>query len=221
MSEDLTLREGSQFGELPTDLRNLGPEALSGSPPLFTFEADGYATNGGAERRVLNSIPPPISTAETFRAISYLSRANFESFRSLRFFGRGTQVLSPSSGTTYVTIASVTIPPTWAGVVTSFGQWIGDPTAYNKPDGSQDDISWKIIINDSTVFNYDGFPYVISSLDNPAKLFIPVGEGNTISIQATNNMAVGSFGAKDLAVKAVLFGHQFPLDEIDDVFRNK
>lgn len=227
-----------EFAELPEDLRGMGPISLPDGSFIPGFEGDIYATVGGAYRSFIEPIPPSLSgTRVSFSAINYLPRANFESFRSQRFFAFGSALLPPDP-TTFVDLlidvsslppgapqtgssGPLLIPGSFSAVITSFGQWIGDASAFQKPNGSPDDISWSIQAGGTPVFNYGNFPCMISSLDNPAKMYAIVNENTPIQISVKNSLAPTAVGARDIAVKVVIFGHQFPIDELDDVFRNR
>jgi len=227
-----------EFGELPEDLRGMGPVSLPDGSFLPGFEGDIYATDGGSYRSYVEPIPPSLSGAQiNFSAINYLPRANFESFRSQRFFAFGAALLPPDPTTfvdLFVDIASLpsgspqksssgalTIPSGFSAVITGFGQWIGDATAFQKPNGDPDDIAWKVQAGGTPIFNFGNFPCVISALDNHAKMFAIVNENTPIQVSVKNCVASTDTDARDIAVKAVLFGHQFPIDEIDDIFRNR
>lgn len=227
-----------EFGELPEDLRGMGPISLPDGTFLPGFEGDIYSTIGGATRAFVEPIPPTLSGAQVdFSAISYLPRANFESFRSQRFFAYGSALLPPDPTAfvdLFVDISSLpsgspqtgssgplTIPQGFAAVITSFGQWIGDSNAYQKPNGDPDDIAWSVQAGGTTIFNYGNFPCMISTLNNPTKMFAIVNENTQIQVSVKNCLASSDTDARDIPVKAVIFGHQFPVDEIDDVFRNR
>jgi len=214
--KDLTVRDddGSnqdlehlgEIGELgEPNLRGLGPAPALNLP--VTFDQTNFTRTGA-------------SLAE-FTATSVLPRSNYESFRSLRLFKPGVAVLAPSSGATFSSLSSFTIPGGFAAVITGLGQWIGDASAYNKSNGDPDDITWRITINNSPVFDYGSFRYVISTLEKEAKLYFIAAEDSIVELLATNNIVVGSPGAHDIAVKGFLTGHQFPMDEINDIFRNR
>ena len=226
-----------EFGELPEDLRGMGPISLPDGTFLPGFEGDIYST-GGAYRSFVEPIPPSLSGAQiSFSAINYLPRANFESFRSQRFFAFGTALLPPDP-TVFVDLlvdiaalppgapqkgssGVLTIPSGFSAVITSFGQWIGDATAFQKPSGEADDIAWSIKAGGTPVFNYGNFPCVISSLDKAAKMFAIVNENTPIQVSVKNGISPTAVAARDIAVKVVIFGHQFPIDELDDMFRNR
>jgi len=228
-----------EFGELPEDLRGMGPVSLPDGTFLPGFEGDVYQTSGGSYRSFVEPIPPSLSGNQvSFAAINYLPRANFESFRSQRFFAFGSALLPPDP-TTFVDLfvdattvispgspqtgssGTLDIPSGFSAVITSFGQWIGDSTAFQKPDGSPDDIAWSVQAGGTPVFNYGNFPCMISSLDNNTKMFAIVNENTPIQVSVKNCIATTAIAARDIAVKAVIFGHMFPIDELDDVFRNR
>lgn len=220
--KEVTERDSTQLpgglGELPEDLRGVGRNSVPGYPDIF--EGDGYSFNGGAYRPNVEPIPN-LQTESKVVGINYLPRFNFESFRSQRLFKFGRATLAPSSGNTFSVLATIEIPDGFGAVITGLGQWIGDPTAYNKPDGSEDDIRWRITVANSGVFDYANFRTVISTLTQEAKLFFVVGEGITIQLLASNDQPVGSMGSSDIPVSGFLTGHQFPIDELDDIFRNR
>jgi len=227
-----------EFAELPEDLRGMGPISLPDGSFLPGFEGDIYQTTGGAYRSFVEPIPPSLSGAQvSFSAINYLPRANFESFRSQRFFAFGSALLPPDPTgfvDLFVDIASLApgapqkassgplaIPAGFSAVITGFGQWIGDATAFQKPNGDADDIAWRIQAGGTPIFNFGNFPCVISSLDNHAKMFAVVNENVPIQVGVKNCIASSDTFARSIAVKAILFGHQFPIDELDDIFRNR
>lgn len=222
MEEEVTQRDSTQLpgglGELPDDLRVVGPHSIPGIPDIF--EGDGYSFKGGANRPNLEPIPN-LQTEMKVVGINYLPRANYPSFRSQRIFQFGRATLAPSSGNTFSTLASFEIPDGFAAVITGLGQWIGDPTAYQKPNGDEDDVRWRITVAGSGVFDYSNFQVVISSLTQEAKLFFVAGEGITVELSASNDQPVGSMGSSDIPVAGYLTGHQFPIDELDDIFRNR
>lgn len=224
MSEELTERDGTilpgygGFGDLPEDLRGSGPVSIPGVP--YVFEGDAYAYGGGSYRTYVEPIPSVASDIK-FTAISYLPRFNFESFRSQRFFQFGRASIAPSTGNTFTTLATITIPQGVAGVVTGLGQWIGDATAYQKADGSADDVAWQISVSGTGAFGYANFSLIISTLEQESKLFLIASENTVITLSATNNQTVAGFGTHDIPVTGYITGHQFPIDELDDIFRNR
>lgn len=223
MSEELTERDGTEYGfsglgDLPEDLRGSGPISIPGVP--YVFEGDSYAYGGGSYRTYVEPIPS-IASEIKFTAISYLPRFNYESFRSQRFFQFGRAVLAPSSGNTFTTLATVNIPQGVAAVLTGIGQWIGDATAYKKADGTADDVSWQISVSGTGAFGYSNFSIMVSTLEAEGKMFIIASENTSIVFTATNTQTVGSFGAHDIPVTGYVTGHQFPIDELDDIFRNR
>ena len=181
--------------------------------------------------------PGSLSNQFSFSAINYLPRANFESFRSQRFFAGGSALLPPDP-TTFVNLMQDTslLPPTdplryssgpllvpqgFAAVITGLRQWIGDADAFQKVDGEPDDIVWRITAGGAAVFNFGNFPIMISSLDNEAKLFVIATESTNITLEVKNNIDPSSTEARPIAVKGALTGHWFPMDELDDIFRNR
>jgi len=226
------------FGELPEDLRGMGPISLPDGSFMPGFEGDVYSTTGGAYRSFVEPIPPSLSGSQvSFSAINYLPRANFESFRSQRFFAFGSALLPPDPTEfidLFIDTASLlpgapqkassgilAVPQGFSAVITGFGQWIGDATAFQKPNGDPDDISWRVAVASTSVFNFGNFPCVISSLDSHAKMFAIINENTQMQVSVKNNLATSDTFARSIAVKAILFGHQFPIDELDDVFRNR
>jgi len=229
-----------EFGELPEDLRGMGPISLPDGSFLPGFEGDVYQTGfGGSYRSFVEPIPPSLSGAQvSFSAINYLPRANYESFRSQRFFAFGAALLPPDptvfvdllvDATTVIAPGSpqtgssgvLFIPQGFSAVITSLGQWIGDASAFQKPDGSPDDIAWSVEAGGTPVFGYGNFPCMVSSLDEHTKMFAIVNENTPIQVSVKNNIAPTAIGARSIAVKVVIFGHQFPIDELDDIFRNR
>ena len=238
----------SGFGELPEDLRGMGPVSMPDGSYMPGMEGDVYATSyttgfitgdGLVDpfRGIISPVPGAYSNQFNFSAINYLPRANFESFRSQRFFSGGSAFL-PADPTTFVNLMVDTassppgdpvkfssgpllVPQGFAAVITGLRQWIGDANSFQKSDGSPDDISWRVTAGGAGVFNFGNFPVMISALDNEAKMFIIVTENTNITLEVKNNIATSSPGARSIAVKGALTGHWFPMDEIDDVFRNR
>ncbi len=254
--KEFTEREGLSdfsggFGELPEDLRGMGPISLPNGAFIPGSEGDmysqsyttGFSTQFGSPgygdpfRTNLIPVPGSLSNQFSFSAINYLPRANFESFRSQRFFAGGSALLPPDP-TAFVDLMvdTTTLPPGsavkyssgplfvpqgYAAVITGLRQWIGDANAFQKPDGSADDIAWNVTAGGASVFNFGNFPVMISSLDNEAKLFIIATETTNISLKVKNCITPGTTAARTIAVKGALTGHWFPIDELDDVFRNR
>ena len=256
--KEFTEREGLSdfsggFGELPEDLRGMGPISLPDGSYLPGSEGDmfsasystGFTSTSsiGAPgfidpfRSSITPVPGSLSNQFSFSAINYLPRANFESFRSQRWFSGGSALLPPDP-TTFVDLMVDTAltPPTdpvkfssgpllvpqgFAAVITGLRQWIGDANAFQKPDGSPDDIVWRVTGGGAAVFNFGNFPVMISALDNEAKMFVIVTENTNITLEVKNNVTSGAPNARPIAVKGALTGHWFPIDELDDIFRNK
>lgn len=230
----------NDFGELPEDLRGMGPVTLPDGSFLPGLEGDIYGSvyGGGAARAFVEPIPGAFSNQFSFSAINYLPRANFESFRSQRFFAGGSAFL-PADPTTFVPLlvdtaslppsspqkqssGVLTVPAGFTAVITGLRQWIGDAGAFHKPDGSPDDIAWRIEAGGTAIFNFGNFPLMISSLDNEAKLFAIANENTTIQLSVKNCIDPSTrTDAREIAVKGALTGHWFPIDEIDDIFRNR
>jgi hypothetical protein len=209
------------LGELPDDLRSTGPwSAERDSGGAFLFEGDAFSSYGGAFRTGLEPLPSFTSTTAG-DIVKGLPRQNYESFRSQQFFGRGALILAPSSGTTFTALFSLTVPQGFAAVITLMGQCVLDASAYNKADGTLDDVIWRVTVAGSPIFSYGNFPFVISSGANQSKMFAVIQENTTIELQASNSLVVGSFGARNIPVSGFLLGHQFPVDEVDDMFRNR
>jgi len=245
MSErEFTQREDSfggfgDFAELPEDLRGIMPGSNTDPTAFVNFELDAFQTFGGSDRAFVEPIPGAFGNqSSTWTGINYLPRHNYESFRSQRFFIAGSALVPPTGGAAYtdllVDIASLppnspqisssgvyTIPAGYAGVITGLRQWIGDATAFQKPSGADDDITWRITAGDAAAFSFGNFPCLISSLDNEARLFVIVTEGVQLQLSVTNTILAGSQGARSIPVKGALTGHQFPIDELDDIFRNR
>lgn len=241
--KDFTEREfgHTDFGELPEDLRNVFPPSAPGGdtylyPQFYTAEGDSYST-GGADRAFVQPIPSVFSNRLDFTAISYFPRANHESFRSQRFFAFGSALLPPvgTSGAftelfvNPATLASpnietsgtLLVPQGFAAVITGMRQWIGDVNAFNKPNGQPDDIKWRVTLGATPAFNLGNIPLVLSSLIQDARLFTIVTENTPIQLSVRNELDSSSQRARDIAVKGVITGHWFPIDELDDIFRNR
>jgi len=251
--KDFTERDGMSdfsggFGELPEDLRGMGPISLPDGTFMLSSEGDVYSTSYSTGlssgtviadpfRPNLAPVPGSYSNQFNFSAINYLPRANFESFRSQRFFSGGSALL-PADPTTFVDLMVDTstlpgsapqkfssgvleVPQGFAAVITGIRQWIGDATAFQKPTGEPDDIIWRITAGGAAIFNFGNFPVMISSLDNEGKIFAVATESTTISLSVKNNISTTDPTARDIAVKGFLTGHWFPMDEINDIFRNK
>lgn len=249
MSEkDFTEREFSDFkgfGELPDDLRAAGSISVPGGVG-FSFEGDVYGSlyGGGTVRPYVEPIPSGLGQKFTFTAINYLPRANAESFRSQRFFAFGSALLTPADTgsavpATFVDLfvdmsslspgapqtnssGTLVVPSGYAAVITGLRQWIGDASAFQKPDGQEDDIVWRITAGSTPIFGMGNFPIVISSMDNEAKLFAIANESTTIQLSVKNTLDVSTnYNARSIAVQGAITGHWFPIDELDDIFRNR
>lgn len=241
MEREFTEREGFEgfgdLGDLPEDLRGLGPVSFPDGTGLI--EGDMFSLSGGAQRANFETLPQRVGGEIEFRAINYLPRANYESFRSQRFFASGNALL-PSVGSsgsfTDLFVDTTTLPPGspqtassgilqvpigYGAVITGLRQWVGDATAVQKSDGTSDDITWKIEVASAPVFSFGNFPCVISALDNEAKLFVIVVEESIIQLSAKNTISSTDPLARDIPVKGALTGHWFPIDELDDIFRNR
>ena len=105
--------------------------------------------------------------------------------------------------------------------MTGIRQFIGDATAFEKANGQPDDINWKIEVGGTSAFNFGNFPCMISGLDNESKLYILVTEGAAVQFSATNTIVAGAQNDHNIPIKGALNGHQFPIDELDDIFRNR
>lgn len=229
----------SGFGELPEDLRATGPITLPDGSFYPGLDGDMYSLSGGATRPFVEPIPGVFgqSTTGAFEAISYFPRANAPSFRSQRFILAG-EALLPPDPTTFVDllvdIASLgpsppqtvstgvfTIPQGFAGVITGVSQWVGDATAFQKPNGAADDITWRVAAGGTPVFNFGNVPCLLSTLGNEAEMFVIVNENTVIQASARNNIDSSDSLARDIPVKIIVTGHQFPVDELDDIFRNR
>jgi len=248
MSEkDFTEREFSGFdglGELPEDLRSVWQGGVSGGgttafPTVYT-EGEGFSYNGGADRAFVQPIPSIFSNRVDFTAISYLPRANIESFRAQRFFAFGGAMVpfdtTPLTAASWVplfvdqatmalpntfTSGTLVIPPGFAAVITGFRQWVGDSNAFDKPDAQPDDISWRITLGGTSAFNMGNLRMLISTLEIEAKQFIIVSENTPIQLSVANNLTSTDPFAREIPVKGMLTGHWFPIDELDDIFRNR
>ena len=167
-----------------------------------------------------------------------MPRANFPSFRAQRFFLRGSAQLPASGGTSFTDLfvdlstlppgspqtassGVYVVPSGFAAVLTGLMQWVGDATAVQKPDGSPDDITWRVSSGRTPVFGYGNFPCLISALDSEAEMFAVLTEGTELQLAASNTIVAGSSNDHIIAVKGALTGHQFPMDELDDIFRNR
>ena len=131
-----------------------------------------------------------------------------------------TATLPPGSPVTFSS-GVLLVPQGFAAVITGLRQWIGDANAFQKADGSPDDVVWRITAGGAPVFNFGNFPVMISALDNEAKLFIIATENTTITLEVKNNIPTTSPVARNIAIKGFLTGHWFPMDEINDIFRNR
>lgn len=215
----------SGFGDLPEDLRAFTPVSEDGQPYHYIdgalWEADNFAYTGGAARQYMEPIPEGFGPTPNITQIRLLPRYNYESFRSQQILASGSSILSPTGGSTFSSLATFTVPAGFAGVLTGVAQWVGDATAYNKPSGDPDDVVWKINIAGTGASFYSAFDVVLSDLTSPHRLFIIMSENNTIELAATSNIVSGSYGARDIPVKGYLIGYQFPIDEVDDIFRNR
>lgn len=241
MDGEFTERENfgdfSGFGDLPDDLRNTTPLIMPDKSFVPPIESDGYSLNGGADRPYLDAIPPAFASEIRFQAINYLPRANYESFRSQRFFAGGVALL-PSDPTVFVDLlvdtaslppgAAVSystgpllVPGGFAAVITGIRQWIGDTTAYQKLNGQPDDIFWKVTAGSTSIFEFGNFPFLISSMSEEGHMFAIANEGTNIQLSVRNNIDPSDPLARDIPVQAVLTGHWFPIDELNDIFRNR
>lgn len=252
MSEkDFTEREFSDFkgfggfGELPDDLRGAGSISVPGGTG-FAYEGDVYGSvyGGGSVRAFVEPIPAGMGQQFSYAAINYLPRANAESFRSQRFFAYGSALLTPAdtgSGIAeafvdlFVDMSTLTpgspqtnssgpliVPQGYAAVITGLRQWIGDASAFQKPDGQEDDVVWRITAGGTPLFAMGNFPVVISAMDNEAKLFAIANESTSIQLSVKNTLDVATdYNARNLPVQGVITGHWFPIDELDDIFRNR
>lgn len=250
--QEFTERDGgsafSGFGELPEDLRGMGPVSMPDGTYIPGSEGDiystsystGFSTGAGIVdpfRGTITPVPGSYSNQFNFSAINYLPRANFESFRSQRFFSGGSALL-PADPTTFVDLMvdTSTLPPGspvtfssgpllvpvgFAAVITGLRQWIGDANSFQKSDGSPDDIVWRVTAGGAPVFNFGNFPVMISALDNEAKMFVIATENTNISLSVKNNIPTTDPFARNIPVKGALTGHWFPMDEINDIFRNR
>lgn len=233
---DFTQREGFEgFGELPEDLRGAGAISLPDGTYLPGMELDGYSTNGGAYRTFMEPIPGALTNPVSFTAVNYLPRSNYESFRSQRFLWFGTALIPPNpavfvplfinpatiivSSPQRSTAGILAVPAGYAAVITGLRQWVSDSSAYQKDDGEPDDITWRIEAGSTSLFSLGNFPILMSSMSVEAHLFSIVNESTTIQLSVKNN-STGPL-ARNIAVQGVLSGHWFPIDEMDDIFRNK
>lgn len=234
---EFTEREGfkdfSGFGDLPDDLRNTTPLIMPDKSFVPPIESDSYSLNGGASRPTLDAIPSAFASEIRFQAINYLPRSNYESFRSQRFFAGGVALLPPDptefvdllvdlpSGPVTYSTGALAVPQGFAAVITGLRQWIGDTTAYQKLDGQPDDIYWKISAGSTSVFELGNFPFVISSMTEEAHMFAIANESTTIQLSVRNNIDPLDPLARNIPIQAVLTGHWFPIDELNDIFRNR
>jgi len=216
------LPEYHGLGEVPEDLRNVGAESIPMPRSAGVFESDGYTPPFSGGSTTLNPAPPP--NAPSSIIVSSLPRQNYESFRSQRFRINGFSPvggIAPSSGTIFTTIASRLIPGGFAGVLTGLGQFIADASAYDKVNGTPDDITWRITVGGTPAFDYGNLNQKISDLDQECKLYVIITENTLVELAVTNSIISGSFGARNIAVSGFLTGYQFPMDELDDSFRNR
>lgn len=238
MERDFVQREGfegfGEFGELPEDLRGAGAISLPDGTYIPGSEYDSYSTSGGAYRPFMEPIPGALTNPISFTAVNYLPRANYESFRSQRFIGWGTALL-PADGIYYPLLVNIaTLPPSppqlsssgplvvpvgYAAVITGIRQFIGDATAFQKSNGEPDDIEWRIEAGSTAIFSFGNIPLMMSAMDQEAHLFSIANENTSMQVSARNT-STGSL-ARDIAVQAILTGHWFPIDEMDDIFRNR
>lgn len=241
MERDFIEREGlggfdgfGDFGELPEDLRGSGAVSMPDGSYIPGYEADTYSTAGGAYRPFMEPIPGALTNAVSFTAVNYLPRANYESFRSQRFFGWGVALLPPD-GVFYPLLVDVaTLPPSppqtassgplivpvgYAAVISGIRQFIGDATAFQKSNGQPDDITWRVEAGSTPIFSFGNIPLIMSAMDQEAHLFSIANESTSIQVSARNTSA-GSL-ARNIAIQVILSGHWFPIDEMDDIFRNK
>jgi len=239
MERDFVERENFEgfqgFGELPEDLRGAGAIELPDGTYIPGSEIDMYSLNGGAYRSFVEPIPGALSNPVSFTAVNYLPRANYESFRSQRFIAYGVAFLPPDPTTFVPLLVDIaTLPPAspqtassgvlfvptgYAGVITGLRQWVGNSNLVQNPNGQPDDVVWRVEAGSTPIFNFGNFPLMMSALDYEAKLFSIVTETTTIQLSVKNN-ASGPFAA-GTAVQAILTGHWFPIDELDDIFRNR
>lgn len=228
---------GGGFGDLPEDLRSTNVIPICDGRTIPPIEADSYARFGGSDRVNLEAVPGSLAGPITFEAINYLPRANFPSFRSQRFFLGGTALLPPNP-TAFVDLGvnTATLPPLapvkystgplivpqgYAAVITGIRQWVGDPTAVQKPDGSPDDISWRVSAGGTAIFGFGNLPIMISSLEEEGQLFAIANESTPIQLSVKNNLNPSDPAARSIPIQALITGHWFPVDELDDIFRNR
>jgi hypothetical protein len=236
MERDFIQREGFEgFGELPDDLRGAGSISLPDGTYIPGMEADSYSTSGGAYRTFMEPIPGALTNPVSFTAVNYLPRSNFESFRSQRFIWYGTALIPPNPAVyvpLFINPATITttspqrssagvllVPVGYAAVITGIRQWVSDSSAYQKNDGEPDDITWRVEAGSTSIFSLGNFPVLMSTMSEEARLFSIVNESTTMQLSVRNSTS-GPL-ARSIAVQAVLTGHWFPIDEMDDVFRNK
>jgi len=243
---DFIEREFQDFspglGDLPDDLRSSGPITIPDGSFIPPIEGDSYATvasgiMGGASRPFVEPIPSGFANQITFQAINYLPRANFESFRAQRFFAGGTALLPPNP-TAFVDLCVnpatllptspvkfstgvITVPQGYAAIITGVRQWVGDATAVQKPDGTPDDIFWRVSTGGTAIFDFGNFPFLVSSMPDEGHMFVVANESTTFQISAKNNLSPSDIFARSISVQAVLTGHWFPVDELNDIFRNR
>jgi len=240
MEKDFIEREFSgfgDFGELPEDLRGAGALSLPDGTFLPGLEADIYSTVGGAYRPFMEPIPGGLVNPVNFTAINYLPRMNYESFRSQRFIVYGVALLPPDP-TAFVPLlvdiatlppgspqtassGVLNVPSGYAAVITGLRQFIGDSSAYQKSNGQPDDIHWRVEVGGTQIFSFGNFPLLMSSMEIEAKLFTIANESTTIQVSAMNAISTSDPLARNIAVQAILTGHWFPIDELDDIFRNR
>jgi len=242
LGKDFTERETSEvsgFGELPDDLRGMVPTQLPDGTFIPGFEMDSYALFGGAHRQFVEPIPGEYGNQFGFTAINYLPRANFPSFRSQRFYSHGMALLppvGPSGDFTDLFVDLASLPPSspqtvssgeklvptgFAAVLTGISQWIGDATAFQKTDGSPDDITWRVVLGGSAAFDLGNIQCLLSTLTEEQELFVIAVEDTPIQFSVRNSIDPSDPLARDIAVKGQITGHWFPMDELDDAFRNR
>lgn len=239
MSEkDFIEREAFEgFGELPEDLRGASPISLPAGGYIPGQEMDGYSIVGGAYRPFVEPIPGALGNPVNFTATSYLPRANYESFRSQRFLAWGFALVPPDPTVfvpLLVNIASLPpgspqtasggplqVPIGYTAVITGIRQWVGDSNAVEKPNGQPDDISWQVAAGTIPIFNFGNIPMLMSSLTQEGHLFAVVNENIPIQVSVMNSINPLDPLARSIPVSTMLTGHWFPIDEIDDIFRNR
>ena len=247
--QEFTEREGFSdfkgFGESPEDLRGMSPIVRPDGSFIPGIEADilGPMEGGGASRPFIEPMP---SGLESRTGVSYLPRSNAESYRSQRFNAWATALVPVATPTVWTplfinsaliisssavrsTSGILTVPGAFGAVITGFKQWIGDSNAYQKPTGEPDDIQWKIDMGGSTCVDLaseltgsvGNLQIMISSFSEEADLHIIATEGFDIQLSVMNMISSTSFQARSIPVHGSLSGYWFPLDELDDVFRNQ